>query len=146
MEVATRVVEQHAAMADAKHIALQIESERAPRVSIDRERFEQVLVNLVANALKYSHRETHVVVRVARDGEHHVRVSVRDHGIGIAPEFLPRIFRPFARAQRTGTSGEKSTGLGLAIVQRVVEAHGGTIAVSSRLGEGSIFTVTLPTG
>jgi signal transduction histidine kinase len=141
-----RVVAQHAAMADAKHIALEIESEPVPSIPIDGVRFEQVLANLVANALKYSHAGTGVVVRVGREGTDHARVSVADHGIGIAPDFLPRIFRPFARAQRTGTSGEKSTGLGLAIVQRVVEAHGGTISVSSRLGEGSTFTVTLPIG
>ena len=142
--VAGSVVAQHTAMAEAKKTALELFSEPVPSVSIDRPRFEQVLANLIANAIKDSHGGTRVVVRVVREGDDRVSVSVRDHGIGIASAVLPRIFRPFERAQRTGTSGEKSTGLGLAIVRRVVEAHGGIIEVESRLGEGSTFTVTLP--
>jgi len=142
--VARSVVAQHAAMADAKRIVLELVSEPVPLVMLDRPRFEQVLANLIANALKYSHGGTRVVVRIERVSDDHVRACVQDHGIGITPEFLPRIFQPFERAQRAGTSGEKSTGLGLAIVRRVVEAHGGTITVASRLGEGSTFSVTLP--
>ncbi|MBN8614659.1 MAG: hybrid sensor histidine kinase/response regulator [Deltaproteobacteria bacterium] len=145
-EVVRGVVAQHTAMADAKKIVLELTCLPVPPVRIDPARFEQVMANLIANALKYSHAGTRVIVRVAPRGEDRVLVSVSDQGIGIAAEFLPRLFRPFERAQRAGTSGEKSTGLGLAIAQRVVEAHGGTIEVSSRSGEGSTFTVVLPVG
>ncbi|MFO0683377.1 MAG: hybrid sensor histidine kinase/response regulator [Sandaracinus sp.] len=140
------VVADHERLAAAKDIRLSFESDAAaiPAVHLDRARFEQVLANLVTNAIKYSHRGKDVTVRVDAPSASEVRVAVRDRGIGIAPEFVPKLFHPFARARRTGTSGEKSTGLGLAIAQRVVEAHGGRLEVESQLGAGSTFTVTLP--
>jgi signal transduction histidine kinase len=137
------VIADLAPIAGAKQITIELAAVPMPHVNFDRARFEQVLANLVGNAIKYSHPRTGIRVSVERAGEH-VRVAVEDHGIGIAPEFLPRLFTPFSRAQRTGTSGERSTGLGLAIVKRIVEAHGGSIEVTSRRGEGSTFAVLLP--
>lgn len=140
------VVADHERLAAAKDIRLSFESDGTviPALPLDRARFEQVLANLVTNAVKYSNRGKDVTVRVEAPSPSEVRVSVRDHGIGIAAEFVPKLFHPFARARRTGTSGEKSTGLGLAIAQRVVEAHGGRLEVASQLGAGSTFTVILP--
>lgn len=140
------VLADHERMAAAKDIRLVFENEGTPLspVLLDRARVEQVLANLVTNALKYSNRGTTVRARVEASGADAVRVSVIDHGIGIAPEFVPKLFHPFARARRTGTSGERSTGLGLAIAQRVVEAHGGRLDVESQLGAGSTFSMTLP--
>lgn len=141
------VIAQHATLAERKGIALEFRSDVSlPQVSFDRERLEQVLANLVGNAIKYSNAGARVVVHLDRPDERHVRARVEDRGIGIAPEFLPRLFRPFQHERRSGTSGEKSTGLGLAIVKRIVEAHGGSIEVQSRVGEGSTFTVVLPIG
>ena len=102
-------------------------------------------MNLVENAVRYTNPGGRVSVAVeARQDQ--ARLSVRDTGIGIAPEHLPHIFERFYRADpaRRRSSGSSSSGLGLAIVEWVVHAHGGTIAVESRVGRGSSFTVTLP--
>jgi signal transduction histidine kinase len=109
-----------------------------PAVLADPDRLDRILMNLVGNALKYS--PNRVVVQAAADGEA-VRVSVADHGAGIAAEDLPRIFDRYYRGQRHEGEG---LGLGLFIVRKLVEAHGGRIWAESRPGEGSTFTFTLP--
>ncbi|WNZ62628.1 HAMP domain-containing sensor histidine kinase [Myxococcus sp. MxC21-1] len=106
----------------------------------DRLRLDQVLTNLVSNAMKYG-RGNPVQVALSST-ETHVRLDVRDAGIGIPPEHLPRLFHRFERA----VSGRdySGVGLGLWIVREVVEAMGGHVTVSSELGVGSTFTVVLP--
>lgn len=106
----------------------------------DRLRLDQVLTNLVSNAMKYG--EGNPVQVALSSTEAHVRLDVRDAGIGIAPEHLPRLFHRFERA----VSGRdyNGVGLGLWIVREVVEAMGGHVTVSSELGVGSTFTVVLP--
>jgi PAS domain S-box-containing protein len=106
----------------------------------DRYRLEQVVANLVTNAIKYG-RGKPIEVSVSRQGENAI-LSVRDSGIGIAPEDRDRIFRRFERAVES--SGISGLGLGLYISREIVKAHGGTIRVESTIGEGSIFTVELP--
>jgi signal transduction histidine kinase len=110
----------------------------APRVLADPDRLDRILVNLVGNALKYSHER---VVVSADDAGDEVRISVADHGPGIAPEDLPRIFDRYYRGQRHEGEG---LGLGLFIVRKLVEAHGGRIWADSQPGQGSTFTFTLP--
>lgn len=105
----------------------------------DRTRIEQVVTNLLTNAVRYGHGKP-IDITLARDGEA-VRLVVRDHGIGIAPEDQQRIFERFERASSRNFGG---LGLGLYIARQIVEAHGGTIHVSSELGVGSSFTVELP--
>lgn len=106
-------------------------------------RLEQVFVNLLANATKYTNRGGELAVRVhSKDGQAVVRV--RDSGIGIVPEALPHIFDLFKQAETTGarTGG---LGIGLALARDLVESHGGTVtAESAGLGRGSEFTVCLP--
>lgn len=109
----------------------------------DRMRLEQILGNLLSNAVKYGAGKP-VDVEVAAEGEK-VRLAVRDRGIGIAPQDLPRIFQQFERAVSERAYGG-GLGLGLFITRQIVEAHGGTIEVESRVGEGSTFTVRLPRG
>lgn len=111
-------------------------------VLADPHRLGQVLTNLLANAQKYAAGSDEVVLRVDREGAT-ARVAVVDHGPGIAPEALPHLFDRFYRAE-SGARQATGLGLGLYITRRIVEAHGGRIAVESRLGEGSTFTVTLP--
>lgn len=137
-------IARQASEAATKNIAITLLAEPVPLLELDRERFDQVLTNLIGNALKYSNAGKPVRVRVRPRSEDRVELAVEDEGIGIGPAFLPKLFQPFQRAARTGTSGEKSTGLGLAIVRRIVEAHGGTIGVTSEPGVGSTFTVSLP--
>ena len=137
-------VEAHRWLASPKQIAVRYEPPGGEvKVSVDPRRFEQVMQNLIGNAIKYSNPETTVTVRVETRGRR-ARVSVEDQGIGIAPELKDRVFMPFTRAQHAGTRGEKSVGLGLTIVRRIVDAHGGTVGVESQLGKGSRFTVEIP--
>lgn len=109
---------------------------------VDAVRIEQVVTNLVSNALKYSPEASPIEVEVTcEQGE--VMVRVRDYGIGIAPEDLPHIFEPFRRA-RGSRDNVPGVGLGLSVSRKIAEAHGGRIDVESRLGEGSTFTLRLP--
>ncbi len=116
---------------------------RLPRLRIDSERIQQVLINLVGNALKFTPRDGDVIVAVRQRSEA-VEVSVRDTGIGIAAEDQSLIFDEFALLRRPAGRKREGSGLGLAISKRIVEAHDGTLRVSSRPGEGSTFTFTLP--
>ncbi|HEY8945419.1 MAG TPA: HAMP domain-containing sensor histidine kinase, partial [Polyangiaceae bacterium] len=102
--------------------------------------------NLLENAHKYSPRpESEVELRAQVSGED-VEVTIRDQGLGIAPEDLAHVFRPFFRADRSRTRATGGLGLGLALARRVIEAHGGTIAIKSRLGEGTRAEVALRGG
>jgi signal transduction histidine kinase/ActR/RegA family two-component response regulator len=109
----------------------------------DAARLEQVVVNLLTNAAKYTDSGGHVWLTVQQEGEDAV-LRVRDTGVGIAPETLPRIFDLFTQAERTLDRSQGGLGIGLALVQRLVEMHGGTVMASSVLGQGSEFIVRLP--
>jgi PAS domain S-box-containing protein len=106
----------------------------------DRTRIEQVVTNLLSNAFKYGSGKA-VEIQLTGDDER-VTLSIRDHGMGVAPEDMKKIFGRFERARRTRKLS--GTGLGLYIVKQIVEAHKGTIRVESELGKGSQFVVTLP--
>ena len=112
----------------------------------DAERIEQVLTNLLSNAIRHSKPEAHIRVKSEKlevAGHHFVEVSVADTGPGVASEDHARIFEPYVRASGDQASG--GLGLGLAICRRIVTAHGGTIAVFENVGGGSRFAFTLPT-
>lgn len=104
---------------------------------------DRALANLLSNAVKYSRPGTTVTVSLARDGDE-VVVACRDEGIGVSPEDMTHLFTEFFRSADPAARAQPGTGLGLAIVARIVERHGGTIAVESKLGVGSTFTVRLP--
>jgi signal transduction histidine kinase len=110
----------------------------------DQFRIEQIFANLLTNALRYGEKKPILVdYEVLRDGDaDKVHIRVRDHGIGISPENLQRIFAPFERALNSNSSG--GLGLGLYITRQLAESHGGSVSVESRVGEGSTFTVVLP--
>jgi two-component system sensor histidine kinase VicK len=115
-----------------------------PVVQCDPDRIAQVISNLLSNAIKYSPQGGEIAVTsVARDG--HVDVSVRDHGVGIAPDFAKKLFSRYERYEKT-SSKILGTGLGLAITRQIVEMHGGKIWVDSEPGKGSDFHFTLPVG
>jgi len=109
----------------------------------DAEALQEAVVNLLTNAMKYSRDRRQIEIGLRRDGRR-VVISVRDYGIGIAPEHHARIFERFYRAP-PGDAGEiPGAGLGLTIVEQVVKAHGGQVSVESRPGAGSTFSVSLP--
>jgi two-component system, OmpR family, sensor kinase len=114
----------------------------------DRTRLRQLFLNLVTNAIKYTPRGGRVEISLTRRSDEEVAFTVRDTGIGISANDLPHIFERFWRADRVRSraseSGGGGFGLGLSISQWIVQAHGGTLTVASRLGRGSLFTVTLP--
>jgi len=131
-------------LAKAKSIEMKLELEPAlPRVVMDPNRINQVINNLVTNAIKFSHPKTTVTMR-ARVVGNEVEISVSDEGQGIPRAEISKIFTDFGRTTVRPTAGEKSVGLGLAIVKRMVDAHGGRIWVESEVGVGSTFTFTLP--
>lgn len=115
-----------------------------PIVWFDPVKIEQVLNNLISNAIKYSHNNTTVTVSAFGSGQH-VVISVQDQGQGIPKEEIDKLFVPFAKISVRGTAGEKSTGLGLSIVKRIVTGHLGRIWVESEVGKGSTFYFSLPT-
>ncbi len=134
-----------AARAEAKGVRLELKSgPEAPPVLGDAFRLEQMLINLVDNALKATDKGSVIVSLSARGGE--AIVEVRDTGMGIPEEHLPHIFERFYVVDKSRSRKLGGTGLGLSIVKHVVKVHGGRIGVSSRLGEGSTFTVALPAG
>ncbi|UCE99528.1 MAG: response regulator [Planctomycetota bacterium] len=112
-------------------------------IDADRDRIEQVLVNLISNAIKYTPEGGHVNVRVEAFDKK-VAVEVEDDGLGIGSSDLEKIFDRFVQIKKQVGPGEHGTGLGLSIAKEVVELHGGKIEVESELGEGTIFTVFLP--
>ena len=114
-----------------------------PDVTGDRERLMQVMENLLANAVKFSPEGSEILVQ-ARAGGGHLEVRVRDHGIGVPPEAEEHLFEKFFRVEQPKELRKPGTGLGLSLVKAIVEAHGGTVAVDSELGEGATFRFTLP--
>jgi signal transduction histidine kinase len=113
-------------------------------IAADVGRFAQIITNLVANGVKFTQPGGAVWVNVEPDGEH-VKISIRDTGIGIAPEFLPYVFDRFRQADASPTRSHSGLGMGLAIVRDLVRLHGGSIdAYSGGLNQGALFVVTLP--
>lgn len=113
-------------------------------VAVDAPRLQQVVNNLLGNAIKFAGSGRSVHVRLARIGDD-VELVVQDSGIGIAPEFLPHVFDRFSQARNSRTRSNNGLGLGLAIVRYVVELHGGTVqAESAGVGRGATFTVRMP--
>jgi signal transduction histidine kinase len=113
-----------------------------PVVNCDPDRLAQIVSNLLSNAIKYSPDGGEILV-ASRITEGFVDVGVRDHGVGINPDFVKRLFSRYERYEKT--SGKiVGTGLGLAIARQIVEMHGGRIWVDSALGSGSEFHFTLP--
>ena len=108
----------------------------------DASRLEQVVTNLLTNAAKYTNEGGHIWLSAKQEGDKAV-LRVRDTGLGIAPAFLPHVFDVLTQAERSSDRSQGGLGLGLTLAKRLVEMHGGTIGVSSTLGEGSEFVVSL---
>lgn len=117
--------------------------EGLPQITADRDRIEQVLLNIVSNAVKYTPDGGKILIRAMANDEF-AAIAVRDNGMGIPEEDQPHLFERFYRVEKSRTTGAGGTGLGLAIAKELVEAHGGSIRLESRIGHGTEVTVLLP--
>lgn len=143
-EVIKRALVHLEGFAHQQHVTIRIErSEINCSLNGDAHRLESVVANLVHNAIKYSPQGGPVTIRVEEDDAQLV-VSVIDQGLGIPPEHLPHLFDQFYRVRNSDTAPIEGSGLGLAIVKSIVEKHGGSVFVESKLGEGSTFGFRLP--
>jgi PAS domain S-box-containing protein len=145
VHIIERAVETAGALIDARGLRLSVELPAEPLpVEADPARLEQVFVNLLSNAAKYTEPGGHIYL-VARRRVDRVGVLIRDTGIGIAPEMLPRIWDLFTQADQALDRAQGGLGVGLTVVRRLVELHGGSIeARSEGLGKGAEFEVTIP--
>jgi two-component system, OmpR family, phosphate regulon sensor histidine kinase PhoR len=130
---------------DKKKMSVSIK-EVAPALSVygDRHYLEQVLMNILDNAIKYGHEGGTITISATQNDQREVEISVKDDGIGIPKEDLLRVFERFYRVDKGRSHELGGTGLGLSIVKHIVQAHGGRVWVESRQGEGSTFYFTLP--
>ncbi|MBN2281116.1 MAG: HAMP domain-containing histidine kinase [Candidatus Marinimicrobia bacterium] len=112
-------------------------------VTIDKMKIEQVLNNLISNALKFSNPGTNITLTLGDLGSS-VKVEVKDEGLGIQTDELNLLFKAFQKTATHSTANEKSTGLGLFIIKKIIEAHNGQVAAESEYGKGSVFHFTLP--
>ncbi|MCV9385966.1 hybrid sensor histidine kinase/response regulator transcription factor [Reichenbachiella ulvae] len=133
-------------MARQKEVTLRIELNHDITAKIDKDRTQNILINLIYNALKFTHKGQSVSVRLEHDEHRGALVCVRDTGEGISKEDLPHIFDRYYQATNTNRMNQGGTGIGLALSQELAHLHGGEINVQSELGEGSTFTLSLPPG
>jgi signal transduction histidine kinase len=147
-DIVSHAVELYRDVADAKEITLTAQVEPRAVASVDRTRLQQVVANLLDNAIKYTPPGGTVEIEgdlrpaASPGGGESVILRVRDSGVGIPPEELPRIWDRLFRGDQSRS--ERGLGLGLSLVKAIVEAHGGQVAVESVPGRGALFTVTLP--
>ncbi len=129
--------------ARAKNISYSMVKGSEALVCIDRERFQQILLNLLTNAVKFTPDGGHIEVSW-KDETSQVCIEVRDSGIGIEPEKLEKVFEPFMQVSRYRMDAAEGVGLGLAISRELAHAMGGDLSARSEVGKGSVFTLSLP--
>jgi signal transduction histidine kinase len=143
-QVSGAVLDRLRGKATERGVDLRLAADGPVETLVDAGLIEQLLWNLVDNAVKFSHAGSRVEVRLVSTRDH-VRLSVTDGGPGIPDRDLESIFDRFYRVDPARTAGENGgTGLGLAIVRAIAEAHGGSVAAANREGGGAIFTATFP--
>lgn len=139
VEVVDQVKMMHKSMADKKSIEIVIDApDKQIDVIADRTKIEQVLNNLVTNAVKFSYPKTTVKI-IIEQTKRDVKISVSDEGQGIPADELDKLFTPFGKTSVKPTAGESSTGLGLSIVKKIIDAHNSKIYVASEIGQGTTF-------
>lgn len=137
-------VKQNQMLAKKKLQEIQIESTiQELQLSFDKNKFEQVLNNLLGNAIKYSLPGTRIKILISLS-DNDLITSFMDEGQGIPANELATVFNPFQTTSIKPTANEKATGLGLAIVKKIIESHNGTVFVESEVGKGSVFTFKIP--
>jgi signal transduction histidine kinase len=137
------VIEHAKVIASQRQISVSFNAKTIPPVMADREKISQVVSNLLSNAIKYTQRGGTITILIARS-DSNVQIAVADSGIGIPSEDIPKLFTKFYQATNASKASTKGTGLGLTLVKAFTEGHGGTVSVTSKVGEGTIFTINLP--
>jgi signal transduction histidine kinase len=143
-QVITSAVRLVDVLAELENLKLTVEMDPAlPFVLGDEAKFEQVLVNLLTNAIKFTDEGGSITISAAAEGDM-MQVSISDTGIGISNDDMPLLFDKYRQIKTGKTSEQKGTGLGLVIAKLIVEAHGGKIWANSEVGKGSTFNFTVP--
>jgi signal transduction histidine kinase len=143
-DVILQSINENKISADSKGISLEFSiSDNIPISTFDPLQIQQVLNNLISNAIKYSHNNTNIEINTALQNSK-IIVTVKDQGQGIPKHEQSGVFVPFNKTSVKGTNGEKSTGLGLTIAKKVIESHGGEIWLRSEVGTGTSFCFSLP--
>ena len=142
LKVAIRVVRAHKSFAQNHKLILDAPKD-LPFIVGDEDKFEQILNNLISNAIKYSPQGGEIRLTLRAEDEI-LKISVQDHGIGVPADKLQRIFSKFERVDNSNTRRTGGTGIGLFLVKHLVEQHGGKVWLESTLGEGSTFFIELP--
>ncbi|NBP82103.1 PAS domain-containing sensor histidine kinase, partial [bacterium] len=148
-EVITAAIGSCQLRASERAIDVTVDCDPRVQVAVNPPLFEQALINLIDNAIKYSDTGKTVRLQVGSTQgpsaqTNSITISVADEGCGIDPQFLPRIFERFYRVDRARSRKLGGTGLGLSIVKHIVQAHGGSVDVHSTPGVGSVFSIHLP--
>jgi signal transduction histidine kinase/CheY-like chemotaxis protein len=143
-EVVGHAIEMSSPLLEERYHRLEVSLDGSLHVMGDPSRLAQVVANLVMNAAKYTDPNGQITVRTAREGQS-VLITVKDTGVGISPQMLPRIFELFVQERQTSDRSKGGLGLGLSIARNLAHAHGGTLSArSDGLGRGSVFEVRLP--
>lgn len=145
VELAERVVRKFQGIAKEQDVMLELQTNSQTQLpaTIDADRIEQVLTNLIDNAIRHTPKGGKVTLGI-NSNQTEVHLSVEDTGVGIPEEDLPFVFERFYKADKARTRGKSGTGLGLAIAKNIVEAHRGVIVVNSILNQGTTFFIKLP--
>jgi len=143
-DILQRAAEDCQSQATRKGVLLRVSCSQDLKAPMNAPLIEQAIVNLIDNAIKFSDSGREVLISARRDGNQ-VVISVQDFGPGIAPEHFDRLFERFYRVDRARSRKLGGTGLGLAIVKHIAQVHGGDVSVSSKIGEGSIFSIRIRT-
>ncbi|MBI3195366.1 MAG: HAMP domain-containing histidine kinase [Ignavibacteriae bacterium] len=152
VELITPLVQEAQLIGQTRQITVDFIHDDIKPLALDREKFTQVVSNLISNAIKYTRENGKITIRALKtfemngsvNSKEFIRIDVQDTGVGIPPADVEKLFTKFFQANNKSVVSEKGSGLGLALVKHVAEAHGGKVAVSSRLNEGSTFSVLIP--
>lgn len=142
-DVLSAAVEQCQPLAEAKHLRIQTQCQNGLEIRMNDQLLNQAVVNLLNNAIKHSLKRGRIELTAQRNGQG-VEISVQDHGRGIDPKHLPRLFERFYRPDSARDRADGGAGLGLAIVKHIAQAHGGAVSVDSTPNRGSTFRIQLP--
>ncbi len=146
-DLACATVANYKSVAAAKMIALTYSGDPSiPHIEVDARRLDQVITNLITNAIKFTNEGGRIQVRVLPGQEKEIRIEIQDSGVGIPRAEIAKLFQKYRQADNARALADKGTGLGLVICKMIVEAHGGRIWIDSDEGKGTTFSFTLPIG